>query len=75
MLEAGPHAADWSAAFGGGEETHYRMLWCTPHAMVRRRPRSMTRGPGSPCQRLGHLGARRARSYVALRASVGGISL
>jgi hypothetical protein len=32
-----------------------------------RRSRSMTRGPGPPCQRLVHLGARRARSLVALR--------
>jgi hypothetical protein len=30
-------------------------------------PRSMTRGPGPPCQRLGHFGARRARSSTALR--------
>jgi hypothetical protein len=30
-----------------------------------RRPRSMTRGPGTPCQRLGRLGAHRARFSVA----------
>jgi hypothetical protein len=28
-------------------------------------PRSMTRGPGPPCQRLGRLGARRARFSAA----------
>jgi hypothetical protein len=41
-----------------------------------RHPRSMTRGPGPPCQRLGHLGTRRARSSVALRGvSWGNLSL
>jgi hypothetical protein len=30
-----------------------------------RRPRRMTRGPGPPCQRLGHLGARWASFSVA----------
>jgi hypothetical protein len=41
-----------------------------------RHPRSMTRGPRPPCQRLGHLGARRARSSVALRGvSWGNLSL
>jgi hypothetical protein len=40
-----------------------------------RRPRSMTRGPGPPCQRLGHLGARRARSSAASRGVSGGIFL
>jgi hypothetical protein len=40
-----------------------------------RRPRIMTRGLGPPCQRLGHLGARRARSSVALRGVSGGILL
>jgi hypothetical protein len=34
-------------------------------ALGDRRPRSMTRGPGPPCQRLGRLGARRARFYAA----------
>jgi hypothetical protein len=150
-----PHAADWSVAFGGGEETHYRRRWRAPHAAIRllrtrrptpkeydswaralvpeadpllvsaevkrcttagggvllmrqtgllllaevkrrttagggvlltrwfafsvhegRRPRSMTRGPGPPCQRRGHLGARRARSSVALQGmSWGNLSL
>jgi hypothetical protein len=40
-----------------------------------RRRRSMTHGPGPPCQRLGHLGARRARSSVASRGVSGGIFL
>jgi hypothetical protein len=41
-----------------------------------RHPRSMTRGPGPSCQRLGHLGTRRARSSVALRGvSWGNLSL
>jgi hypothetical protein len=102
----GPRARGWSAAFGGGEETHHRGRWRTPHAAVcllrtrrptpkeydswarapvpeaglllsaevKRRitagggvlltrwfafsahggqlPRSMTRGPWPPCQRL-----------------------
>jgi hypothetical protein len=40
-----------------------------------RRPRSMTRGPGPPRQRLGHPGARRARSSAASRDVSGGIFL
>jgi hypothetical protein len=40
-----------------------------------RRPRRMTRGPGPLCQRLGHLGARRARSSAASRGVSGGIFL
>jgi hypothetical protein len=39
-------------------------------------PRSMTRGPGPLCQRLGHLGAHRARSSAVLRGiSWGNLSL
>jgi hypothetical protein len=38
-------------------------------------PRSMTRGPRPPCQRLGHLGARRVRSSVVLWGVSGGIFL
>jgi hypothetical protein len=37
-----------------------------------RRPRSMTRGPGPLCQRLGHLGVRRARSSAASWGISGG---
>jgi hypothetical protein len=40
-----------------------------------RRPRSMTRGPGPPCQRLGHPGARRATSSVVSQGISGGIFL
>jgi hypothetical protein len=40
-----------------------------------RRSKSMTHGPGPPCQRLGHLDARRARSSAALRGVRGGILL
>jgi hypothetical protein len=40
-----------------------------------RRPRRMTRGPWPPCQRLGHLGARRARSSAASQGVSGGIFL
>jgi hypothetical protein len=40
-----------------------------------RRPRSMTRGPGPLCQRLGRLGARRARFTVAFRGVSGGVFL
>jgi hypothetical protein len=125
----GPRARGWFAAFGGGEETHYRRRGHAPHVAVRllhtrrptpkehdswarapvpeagsllsaevkrrttvgggmlltwrfafsthgdRRPRSMTRGPGPPCQRLGHLGARWARSSTVLRGVSGGILL
>jgi hypothetical protein len=103
---SGPRVRGWAAAFGGGEEAHYRRRWRAPHVAVcllrarrptpkeydswarapvpeagsllsaevkrhttadggvlltRRfafsahggqRPRSMTRGPGPPCQRL-----------------------
>jgi hypothetical protein len=31
----GPRARGWSAAFGGGEEAHYRRRWRAPHAAVR----------------------------------------
>jgi hypothetical protein len=40
-----------------------------------RRPRSMTRGPRPPCQRLGHPGAHRARSLAVSRGVSGGILL
>jgi hypothetical protein len=49
--------------------------WFAFSAHGGRRPRSMTRGPEPPCQRLGHLGARRARSSAALRGINGGILL
>jgi hypothetical protein len=39
------------------------------------RPRSMTREPGPPCQRLGHLGACRARFSAASRGVSGGVFL
>jgi hypothetical protein len=102
----GPHVRGWAAAFGGGEEAHYRRRWRAPHVTVSllrtwrptpkeyeswarapvpeagpllsaevkrrttadggvlltwrftfsahggQRPRSMTRGPRPPCQRL-----------------------
>jgi hypothetical protein len=148
-----PHAADWSTAFGGGEETHHRRRCYAPHVAVRllrtqrptpkkhdswarapvpetgpllsaevkrrittgggvlltrqtgpllsvevkrrttavggvlltwwfafsahggQRPRSMTRGPWPPCQRLGHPSARRARSLAVSRGVSGGILL
>jgi hypothetical protein len=28
----GPRARGWSAAFGGGDEAHYRRRWRAPHA-------------------------------------------
>jgi hypothetical protein len=31
----GPRVRDWSTAFGGGEEAHYRRRWRAPHAAVR----------------------------------------
>jgi hypothetical protein len=49
--------------------------WFTFFAHGDRHPRSMTRGPGPPCQGLGHLGARRARSSIALWGVSGGIFL
>jgi hypothetical protein len=39
--------------------------WFAFSAHGGRHPRSMTRGPEPPCQRLGHLGARQARSSAA----------
>jgi hypothetical protein len=39
------------------------------------RPRSMTRGPRPPCQRLGRLGARRARFFAASRGVSGRVFL
>jgi hypothetical protein len=38
-------------------------------------PRSMTRGPGPPCQRLGRLGARRASFFAASQGVSGGVFL
>jgi hypothetical protein len=40
-----------------------------------RRPRSMTRGPGPPCQGLDRLGARRVRYSAASRGVSGGVFL
>jgi hypothetical protein len=40
-----------------------------------RRPRSMTRGPGPPCQRLGRLGARQARFSAVSWGVNGGVLL
>jgi hypothetical protein len=40
-----------------------------------RRPRSMTCGPGPPCERLSCLGARRARFSTVSRGVSGGIFL
>jgi hypothetical protein len=31
----GPRVRGWAAAFGGGEEAHYRRRWHAPHAAVR----------------------------------------
>jgi hypothetical protein len=31
----GPRVKGWAAAFGGGEEAHYRRWWRAPHAAVR----------------------------------------
>jgi hypothetical protein len=61
----------------------YRERWRVPHAVNWStfsahggwRPKSMTCGPGPPCQRLGRLGVRRARSSAALRGVSGGIIL
>jgi hypothetical protein len=49
--------------------------WFAFSAHGGRHPRSMTRGPGPPCQRLGHPSARRARSLDASRGVSGGILL
>jgi hypothetical protein len=71
----GPRVRGWVAAFGVDEEAHYRRRWFTFSAHGSRRPRSMTRGPGPPRQRLGHPGARRARSFATSRGVGGGIFL
>jgi hypothetical protein len=57
---------------GGGLNLTRRFAF---FALGDRRPRSMTRGPEPPCQRLGHLGARWARSSVALQGVSGGYFL
>jgi hypothetical protein len=48
------------------------MRWFAFSVHGDRCPRSMTRGPGPQCQRLAHLGVRRARSSVALRGVIWG---
>jgi hypothetical protein len=67
MLEASPLLSAEMERRGGS----LLAWWFAFFAHGGRRPRSMTCGPGPLCQRLGHLGARRARSSAALRASVG----
>jgi hypothetical protein len=57
-VDPGPRVRDWAVGFSGGEEAHYRRRWRAPHTAVAfsthggQRPKSMTRGPGPPCQRL-----------------------
>jgi hypothetical protein len=76
-----PHAADWSSAFGGGEETHYRGRWHAPFVAVRllRTRRSMPKEYDSWARALvpetGHLGARRVRPSAALWGVSGGTLL
>jgi hypothetical protein len=71
VSEAGPLRSVEMERRGGSLLT----WWFTFSAHGDRRPRSMTRGPGPPCQRLGHLGARRARSSAVSRGISGGIFL
>jgi hypothetical protein len=64
----GPRARGWSAAFGGGEEAHYRGRWRAPHTAVRllrtQRPtleeydlwaRAPVLGAGSPWRASGEI--------------------
>jgi hypothetical protein len=57
---------------GGGMLLTWRFAFSTHGG---RRPRSMTRGPGPPCQRLGLLGARRVTSSAVLWGISGEILL
>jgi hypothetical protein len=66
-----PRARGWSAAFGRDEEARRFAFF----ALGDRCPRSMTRGPGPPCQGLDHLGARQARTSTVLQGVSGGIFL
>jgi hypothetical protein len=71
VLEAGPlHSAGMKRH--GGSLLAWRFTF---FVLGDRRPRSMTRGPGSPSQGLGHLGVHRARSSMAFRGFSGGIFL
>jgi hypothetical protein len=74
----GPRVRDWAVGFGGGEETYYCGQRLAPpwrfasFALVGRHPRSMTRGPRPPCQRLaaafgGDEEARRFAPHVVVR--------
>jgi hypothetical protein len=73
----GPHVRGWPVAFDGDEEAQQ----FTPHVAVRllRTRRPTPKGHDSwaraPCQRLGHLGVRRARSSAASQGVSGGIFL
>jgi hypothetical protein len=49
--------------------------WFAFFAHGDQRPSSMTHGPGPPCQRLGRLGARRARFSATSRGVSGGVFL
>jgi hypothetical protein len=75
VLEAGPllsaEMKRRTTADGGVLLTR----WFTFSAHGGRRPSNMTRGPGPPRQRLGHPGARRARSSAASQSVSGGIFL
>jgi hypothetical protein len=75
VLEAGPlRSAEMKrrTTAGGGVLLARRFAFS---AHGGRRPRSMTRGLGAPCERLGHPGACRARSLAASRGVSGGIFL
>jgi hypothetical protein len=77
----GPRVRGWATVFGGDGEAHYHRRWRAPHAAVRllcaRRPtpKEYDSWARAPVQRLGHLGARRARSSAAFRGVSGGILL
>jgi hypothetical protein len=68
----GSRVRGWAAAFaemkrrtttGGGVLLMRRFAFSTHGG---RRPRSMTRGPGPPCQRLGHPGTRRGEIFYGV---------
>jgi hypothetical protein len=67
----GPHVRGWSAAFGEDEEARRFAFF----AHGDRRPRSMTRGPGPPCQRLARCFRRRWRGAAVCSSRGGSPSL
>jgi hypothetical protein len=75
VLETGPSVSveiERRTTAGGGLLLVWRFAF---FALGDRRPRSMTRGPGPSCHRLGCHGARRARFSAACRGTSGRVFL